>query len=321
MKALQQRAYGLDGLSSADVPAPVAGPGKVLVAVRAAGVDRGAWHLVTGRPGAVRLGTGLRRPRRAVPGAELAGVVEAVGAGVTGFAPGDEVYGTAPGAFAEQAVAPPKTLARKPSGLTFEQAAALPVSGVTALGALDAAGVTAGGRVLVLGAGGGVGSLVVLLAKARGAHVTGESSSAKTAFVASLGADEVVDRAVVDACDGTHTFDAVVDTAGNRPVRVLRRALAPRGALVVVGGEGKGGPLGGFSRQLRVMLLAPFVRQQRLRALTSLTTAAALDALRAEVERAGLRPPVDTVLPLADGARALARVESGQVCGKVVLAV
>lgn len=319
MKALQQKEYGTD-LSLGALPEPVAGPGRVLVAVRAAGVDRGAWHLATGLPVAVRLGTGLRRPRRVVPGAELAGVVAAVGAGVTAFVPGDEVYGTAPGAFAERAAAPPKTLARKPSGLTFEEAAALPISGVTALGALDAAGVTTGSRVLVLGAGGGVGSLAVLLAKARGAHVTGESSTAKTAFVGSLGADEVLDRAVTDACDGTRAYDAVVDTAGNRPVRVLRRALEPRGALVVVGGEGKGGPLGGFSRQLRVMLLAPFGRQ-RLRALTSLTTTAALDALRAQVERAGLRPPLDAVLPLADGGQALARVGSGQVLGKVVLAV
>lgn len=255
-----------------------------------------------------------------MPGSELAGVVEAVGEGVTGLAPGDEVYGTAPGAFAEHAVATPKTLARKPSGLTFEQAAALPISGVTALGALDASGVTAGSRVLVLGAGGGVGSLVVLFAKARGAHVTGESSTGKTAFVASLGVDDVLDRADVDACDGSRTFDVVVDTAGNRPVRVLRRALTPRGALVVVGGEGKGGPLGGFSRQLRVMLLAPFARQ-RLRALTSLTTATALDAVREVVETAGVRPPVDTVLPLADGAQALARVEAGGVRGKMVLAV
>ena len=319
MKALQQTEYGTD-LSVGTQPEPAAGPGQVLVAVRAAGVDRGAWHLATGLPVAVRLGTGLRRPRRTVPGAELAGVVEAVGAGVTAFAPGDEVYGTAPGAFAEHAVAAPKSLARKPSGLSFEEAAALPISGVTALGALDAALVAAGGRVLVLGAGGGVGSLVVLLAKARGAHVTGESSTAKTDFVASLGADEVLDRAVTDACDGTGTYDAIVDTAGNRPVRVLRRALAPRGALVVVGGEGGGGPLGGFSRQLRVMLLAPFARQ-RLRALTSVTTAAALDALREEVERSGLRPPLDAVLPLADGGQALARVGSGQVRGKVVLTV
>lgn len=321
MKALVQNAYGVEALNVQNVPVPVPGAGEVLVAVRAAGVDRGAWHLVTGRPGAVRLGTGLRRPRRAVPGAEVAGVVEAVGDGVTAFAVGDEVYGTARSAFAEQAVAPVKTLARKPSTLSFEEAAALGVTGVTALQAVHDVGVvTPGKRVLVLGAGGGVGSLAVLLARGAGAHVTGECSTGKTGFVASLGADEVLDRAQGEACDGSRTYDLVVDTAGHRGLGVLRRALTPDGVAVIVGGEGGGGPLGGFGRQLRALAVGS-LRRPRVRALTSLTGTALLDRLRDKAEHDGWHPPVEATYPLEDGAQALRRLESGGVCGKLVLTV
>jgi len=321
VKAFVCKGYGIDALSLEDIPRPVPVEGQVLVAVRAAGVDRGAWHLLTGRPWAVRLGTGLRRPRRAVPGLELAGVVEAVGPGVAGFAPGDEVWGTASGAFAEYAVAPVKSLAHKPSRLSFVQAAAMAVTGVTALQAVHEVGrVATGQRVLVLGAGGGVGSLAVLLARAAGARVTGECSPGKAGFVASLGVEEVLDRAVVEACDGTRTFDLVVDTAGNRAPRTLRKALRRNGIAVIVGGEGKGGPLGGFGRQLGVLLLGA-LRRPRVRAFTSVTRTAQLDALRERVEAADWAPPVEQVFPLVDAATALRRLDAGDVHGKLVLAV
>lgn len=330
MKAVVQNAYA-DGdalgraLAVEDVAVPRPGPDDVLVAVRAAGVDRGAWHLVTGLPKGVRVATGLRRPRQRTPGLEAAGVVEAVGERVTGFRVGDEVYGVVRGSFAQKALGAAKSLHTKPSGLSFAEAAALAVSGVTAVLAVRAAGegaVAPGRRVLVLGAGGGVGSLVVQLAKAAGAHVTGVCGADKADHVRALGADEVVDRAVFDAgpvaAQADRSFDVVVDTAGNRSLRRLRALLTPTGAAVLVGGEGKGGPLGGFSRQLRALLLNPFVRQ-RLAPLASVTSTRSLALLTERVEAGALRPVVDATYPLADAADAVRRVGSGRVRGKVVL--
>jgi NADPH:quinone reductase-like Zn-dependent oxidoreductase len=330
MRALVQNAYA-DGealdraLPVEDVPVPAPGPDDVLVAVRAAGVDRGAWHLVTGLPKGLRVATGLRRPRQRTPGLEAAGVVEAVGDRVAGLRVGDEVYGTVRGSFAQKALASPKSLHPKPSGLSFAEAAALAVTGVTAVLAVRAAGegaVGPGCRVLVLGAGGGVGGLVVQLAKAAGAHVTGVCGADKAEHVRALGADEVVDRAVFDAgpvaARQDPPFDVVVDTAGNRTLRRLRRLLTPTGALVLVGGEGKGGPLGGFNRQLRALLVNPFVRQ-RLASLVSVTTTASLALVTERVDAGALRPVVDATFPLEHAADAVRRVGTGRVRGKVVL--
>jgi NADPH:quinone reductase-like Zn-dependent oxidoreductase len=323
MKAIVNRAYGApDGLRLEEVDTPRPGPGEVLVRVRAAGVDPGVWHHVTGLPWLGRLGFGLRRPQQPVPGLDLAGVVEVVGARVTGFAPGDEVYGNAPGSFAEYAVAPVGTLARKPAGLTFEQAAAMPISATTALDAVrDAGRVRAGQRVLVLGAGGGVGSFAVQIAVADGAVVTGVCSAGKAELVRSLGAGDVVDYAREDVVARGPVHDVVVDTAGNRPTRELRRAVVPGGAVVFVGGEGADGRLfGGFDRQLLAAATSPFVGH-RLVSLYSRVRADALEALTALVDAGSVRPVLDRTYPLAAAADAVEHVARGHSTGKVVLTI
>jgi NADPH:quinone reductase-like Zn-dependent oxidoreductase len=323
MKAIVNRSYGApDGLRPAEVDTPRPGPGEVLVRVRAVGVDPGVWHHVTGLPWLGRLGFGLRRPRQVVPGLDLAGVVEAVGDRVTGLTPGDEVYGNAPGSFAEYAVAPVATLAAKPATLTFEQAAAMPISATTALDAVrDAGRVRAGQRVLVLGAGGGVGSFAVQIAKADGAVVTGVCSAGKADLVRSLGADDVVDYAREDVTARGLVHDVVVDTAGNRLTRELRRTLVPGGTVVFVGGEGGGGRLfGGFDRQLLAAAASPFVGH-RLVSLYSRVRTEALDTLSALVEAGRLAPVLDRTYPLAAAADAGRHVAGGHTTGKVVLTI
>ena len=241
MQAIVQDHYGsTEQLRLAEVPDPVAGPGEVLVRVGAAGVDRGTWHVMTGRPLAARLALGLRTPKDRTLGRDVAGTVEALGEGVTGYAVGDAVYGTARGSFAELAVVPLTRLARRPANLSVEEAAAVPVSALTALQALRAGGVEAGDRVLVIGASGGVGSYAVQLAVDLGAHVTGVCGPAKADLVRSLGAERVVDHTTTPLESLGERFDVVLDIAGHRPVRVLRRLLTERGRLVVVGSEHRG---------------------------------------------------------------------------------
>lgn len=321
MQAIAQDRYGsADVLELREVAEPTVGPRDVLVRVRAAGVDRGVWHLMAGEPYAVRLGTGLRAPRQRVRGLDVAGVVTAIGVDVSGFTPGDEVFGVGNGTFAESAVVREGKIAHKPATLSFEEAAAVPVSGVAALQAVrDQARVRAGQRVLVIGAGGGVGTFAVQIAKASGAHVTGVCSAGKAGAVRSLGADEVLDYARVDVTDGTRRFDVVLDIAGNRPVRSLRRALEPRGTLVIVGGEG-GGRWLGMSRQLGAVLLSPFVRQ-RLRMFVSTVRTPDLLALTELVDRGEVRPLVDRTFPLAEAPEAVRQLVAGTVTGKVVVTV
>ncbi len=321
MKAIAQDRYGsADVLELREVAEPTVGPKDVLVRVRAAGVDRGVWHLMAGEPYAVRLVMGLRGPRQPVLGMDLAGVVTEVGADVSGFAAGDELFGVGTGTFAESAVVREGKVARKPASLSFEEAAAVPVSGVTALQAVrNQARVRAGQRVLVIGAGGGVGTFAVQIAKASGAHVTGVCSAGKTEAVRALGADEVLDYAQVDVTDGRHRFDVVLDIAGNRPLRRLRRALEPRGTLVIVGGEG-GGRWLGMSRQLGAVLLSPFVRQ-RLRMFVSVVRTPDLLALTELVDRGEVRPVVDRTFPLAEAPDAIRYLVAGSVTGKTVVTV
>ena len=244
MKAIAHDTYGsTDVLELRDIDKPVVGEDDVLVAVRAAGVDPGVWHLMTGMPYLVRLmGYGLRAPKHRVRGTDVAGRVEAVGKNVTRFQPGDEVFGTCDGSFAEYACAREGRLAAKPANLGFEQAAAVPVSALTALqGLRDTAKVKAGHRVLVIGAAGGVGTFGVQIAKAFGAHVTGVCSTTKVDLVRSIGADEVIDYTRDDFAGGGRRYDVILDTASNRSLSHLRHALNPRGTLVIVGGEGAGG--------------------------------------------------------------------------------
>jgi NADPH:quinone reductase-like Zn-dependent oxidoreductase len=258
MRAVLQDRYGASSvLRLGRVAIPEIGDHDVLVDVRAAGLDRGTEHLMTGKPYAMRLATGIRHPRNPVPGRDVAGVVADIGRAVTRFTVGDEVYGIAPGSFAEYAVARETQLARKPANLSFAEAAVVPVSAGTALRALvDVGHLQAGQSVLVLGASGGVGSYAVQLAKAFGAEVTGVCSTTKTDLVTSLGADHVIDYTRDDFADGSRTYDLVLDIAGNPSLRQLRRALEPRGTAVFVGGEDSG-VITGMGRQLRGALISP----------------------------------------------------------------
>jgi NADPH:quinone reductase-like Zn-dependent oxidoreductase len=323
MKAIVQDRYGsADVLEFRDIEVPVVGPEEVLVRVHAAGCGPDVWHLMTGQPYFVRLMPGFYKVRAGVRGRDVAGTVEAVGAKVTGFRSGDEVMGIAEGSFAELAVARPDKLVPKPTGLTFEQAAALPISGLTAVQAIrDVAKVQPGQRVLVIGAGGGVGTLTVQVAKAFGAEVTGVCSTSKMDLVRSVGADHVIDYTREDFADGSRRWDVIVDTAGRRPVRQLRRALTPQGTLAIVGGDGGGRWTGGFFRQiLRAPLLSVF-SGQKLRPVVSKENREDLEALTALVEAGKVTPVVGKTYPLADAAEAIRELERGHARGKIVVTV
>ena len=325
MRAIVQTAYGsTEVLRPAEVEVPAIGDDEVLVRVHAAGVDRGTWHLMTGRPYLMRvIGFGFRRPRNEVAGLDVAGTVEAVGSAVTRFAVGDEVLGISRGSFAEYAPAREHKLAAKPANLTFEQAAAVAVSGLTAFQAVHEAGRLAdgrGARVLVLGASGGVGSYAVQLAKAAGAEVTGVCSTAKVDLVRSLGADHVLDYTRDDFADRAGHYDLIIDAGGNPPLRRLRRALAPNGTLVIVGGEEGGSWTGGIGRQLRAAALSPFVRQ-RLVMLTSKEDFRGRERLVELIGSGAVTPPVERTYPLDGVPAALAHLDAGRARGKLVIAV
>ena len=323
MKAIVQDVYGTaDVLELRDVVTPEVGDDEVLVRVHAAGVDRGVWHLMTGLPYLVRIaGVGVRRPKTKVRGSDVAGTVEAVGTRVTRFRPGDEVMGTCDGSFAEYAAAPEVKLAPKPAGLTFEQAAAVPVSGSTALQAVrDQGRIHDGDRVLILGASGGVGTFAVQLAKAFGGEVTGVCSTAKVDLVRSLGADHVVDYTRDDPTDRRRCYDLILDIGGNRPVPRLRRALTDRGTLVIVGGEGGGRWFGGLQRPARALVTSPFVRQ-RLRTFVAREHYEQLLVLTELVNAGRLTPVVDRTYPLSEAPEAIRYLESGHARGKVVVSV
>jgi NADPH:quinone reductase-like Zn-dependent oxidoreductase len=319
MQAIVQRAYGsADVLHLDRIDPPQIAADEVLVSVRAAGLDRGTWHLMTGVPYAARLVYGLRAPKNPVPGTDLAGVVAAVGSAVTRFQPGDEVYGVGKGSFAELAAAKEAKLARKPTTLTFEQAAAVTVSGLTAQqGLLDVGRLQAGQHVLITGASGGVGTFAVQIAKAHGATVTGVCSTAKVDLVRSLGADHVVDYTRRDVTDGEQRYDLILDIGGSAPLARLRRVLTERGTLVIVGGEG-GGRLLGIGRQLRAVALSPFVRQ-RLAMFVGTEHHEPLERLTALIDDGLVVPVVERVYPLAEAPQAMRELEAGSVRGKLVI--
>jgi NADPH:quinone reductase-like Zn-dependent oxidoreductase len=322
MRAITQHRYGTyDVLEQAELSIPNPASNEVLVRVRAAGVDAGTWHMLTGRPLLMRIiGFGMRGPKQPVRGLAYAGRVESVGDAVTGFKPGDDVFGSAEACFAEYLVASEAEIVRMPDALSYEKAAALPISGVTALQAVRAAGVQSGQRVLVIGAAGGVGGYAVQLAAGLGASVTGVCSGAKAELVRKLGASEVIDYTVDDVTASTERWDAIIDTAGNRRLSRLRRILTPVGKLVIVGGESGGSLLGGMGRVVLAGVLNAFTKQA-LAGLTSKENATDLAELARLVEAGSLDPAIDTVYPLAQAADAIRHVAEGRARGKVVLAV
>ena len=323
MKAIVQDRYGSpDVLEPREIDPPVVGDDQVLVRVQAAGVDQGVWHEVAGLPYLFRVaGIGVRAPKNPVPGHDVAGIVEAVGEKVTGLRPGDEVFGTCRGPFAEHACARADRLVPKLASLGFAQAAAVLTSAATALQALrDKGKVRAGQRVLIIGAGGGVGTFAVQLAKAYGAEVTGVCSTAKTELVRSLGADHVVDYTREDFVDGRNCYDSILDIAGNRSLAQLRRALAPEGTLVIVGGEGGGRWFGGIDRQLRAQMLSLFVGQ-KLGTLIAIARKEDLQVLREFLEAGTVKPVVDRTFALSEAAQAIRYLREGRARGKVVVAV
>jgi NADPH:quinone reductase-like Zn-dependent oxidoreductase len=332
MRAIVQDRYGTapeQVMRLERIPRPSLAPGEVLIQVRAAGVDRGTWHMMAGQPYLMRLGFGFRGPRNRVPGLDVAGTVVATGSGVTRFAVGDEVFGFARGSFAEYAAAREDRLARKPATLSFAQAAAIAVSGLTALqGLRDAGRIQKGQKVLVIGASGGVGSYAVQLAKVFGAEVTGVCSTAKTDLVRAIGADHVIDYSQGDysqagyhragSADGRERYDLILDIGGNTPLARLRRALTPRGTLVIAGGEGARWT--GVGRQLRALLLSPLIRP-RLTMFISWPRLAGLDTLRQLIESGQVTPVIDGTCPLSEAPRAIRRLHAGQVRGKLVITI
>jgi NADPH:quinone reductase-like Zn-dependent oxidoreductase len=321
MRAIVQAGYGsADVLHLAEIGRSAAGDGEVLLRVHAAGLDRGTWHLMAGQPYLIRLVLGLRAPKNPVPGLDVAGTVVAVGADVSRFAVGAEVFGIGHGSFAEYACARADKLARKPAGLAFAQAAAVAVSGLTALqGLRDAGRVQPGQHVLIIGASGGVGTFAVQIAKALGAEVTGVCSTAKTDLVASIGADHVLDYTRDKFADGSRRYDLILDIAGNSPLSRLRHALTPGGTLVIVGGEDSG-RWTGMSRQLRALALSLFVRQ-RLTTFVSRHRLADLETLAQLIEAGQLTPVIGKTYPLRQVPDAMRDLLAGHARGKLVLTV
>lgn len=321
MKAVVHDAYGpYDSLVVREVERPVPGDRQVLVRVRAAALHIGDCYGVTGTPFPMRLATGLFRPKVGIPGFDLAGQVEAVGKDVTGFRPGDEVFGTGFGTCAEYARIDEDKLAPRPQNLPLEHAAALATSGLTALhGLRDAGGLRPGMKVLINGASGGVGTFGVQLAKALGAEVTGVCGTANTELVRSLGADHVVDYRREDFTHGPVRYDVIFDNVENRSLSECRRVLTPRGTLVLNSGTGTSG-LSTLVRLLKPLIISPFVRQS-LRRYLSAPNRRDLSYLKELVESGKLRPVVGKTFSLGEIPRALEHIEIGHSRGKVLVVV
>ena len=319
MRAMIQDRYGPPGvlrLGEAEVPVP--DDEQVLVRVVASSVNALDWHVMRGVPVLVRLTDGLRHPSP-VRGVDVAGVVEAVGRNVTWARPGDEVFGARNGAFAEYVAG--RTFAPRPSNLSLEQAAAIPTAGFTALQAVrDHARVQGGQRVLVTGAGGGVGTFAVQVAKAHGAHVTAVTGPEHVAMVTALGADRVIDRTREDVTRGTDRFDAILDVAGRSSLSALGRLLTPDGVLVLVGAAGDGRGLGALVRPVAAVLrsrlggrrMIPFIARPNRDDLL---------VLKALAEAGELTPVIDRTVPLDRAGEAIGYLETGQARGKVVVRI
>jgi NADPH:quinone reductase-like Zn-dependent oxidoreductase len=323
MKAIVHYEYGSpEILELKEIDRPTVKDNEVLIRVHAAGVDRGVWHIMTGLPYPIRLaGYGLRAPKTPVLGADVAGVVEAVGNDVTRFQPGDEVFGIGKGSYAEYAIALEDKLAPKPANLTFEQAAVVAISGLTALQAVrDHGKVQSGQKVLIIGASGGVGTYAVQLAKAFGAEVTGVCSTTKVDMVRSIGADHIIDYTQEDFTKSGQRYDVIIDIAGNSSLSRLRSALTPKGTLVIVGGETDGRWLGGTDRQIRAHMLSPFVGQ-KLGTFISSENHEDMIVLKELIEAGKVTPVIDRTYPLSEAPQAIRYLVGGHARGKVVITV
>ena len=322
MKAIVQEKYGAprDVLELEEIEKPTVGEDDVLVRVQAAGVHIGDWLVMNGLPYLIRLGYGLRTPKDSVPGMELAGRVVAVGENVTQFRSGDEVFGWGKGAFAEYVSVFQDALVLKPANATFEQAAAVPISGFTALQAVrDQGRLQPGQKVLIIGASGGVGTFAVQIAKAFGAEVTGVCSTRNVDLVRSIGADHVVDYTDEDTSESGERYDLILDTAGNGSLSDLRRMLMPSGTLVIIGGSG--GPwLMGSGRSLRALVVSPFV-SQNLRPFLSRTTKEDLVVLKELIESGDIAPVIDRTYPLKKTVEAIGHVGGRHTRGKTVITI
>ena len=327
MKAVRYHRYGgPDVLELQEVDTPAAGDGEVLVRIRAASVNPLDWHFMRGAPYLVRAMAGLSRPKPSASrlGADMAGTVEAVGQNVTGFQPGDEVFGGLEerGTLAEYiSVRADAVVLQKPAGLTFEQAAAVPVAAFTALQALrDKGRVQSGQKVLINGASGGVGTFAVQIAKALGAEVTGVCSTGNVGMVASIGADQVVDYTREDFTRAERRYDLLIDIAGSRSLAETRRVLVPKGVLVVVGGPNKGRWIGPFGRTIRMLLQSPAV-SQRMVSFLAHQNRDDLAVLRQLLDAGKVTPVIDRTYRLNQVAEAVRYLETGHARGKVVITI
>jgi NADPH:quinone reductase-like Zn-dependent oxidoreductase len=323
MRAIVQRSYGsAENLELQIIDHPTIGANDVLIEVHAAGVDQGTAHLMTGMPYLVRLaGLGLTKPKQPIMGFDVAGKVVAIGSAVTRFSLGDEVFGIASGSFAEYAAADENKLARKPRNVTFAQAAVSTVSGITALQALtDIGNVQAGQHVLILGASGGVGTYTVQLAKALGAEVTAVDSTAKLDLARSLGADHVVDYTREEFVDKGNKYDLIIDAGGRNTLSRLRRVLTPRGTLVIVGGEGGNRLTGGVGRQLRAVLLSPFIKQ-RLTMFITKEHHSSIEQLGEFIESGEVVPTIGQRFTLEDTPEAFRQMQAGTIRGNSVVVI
>ena len=335
MKAIVQDRYGPpdDVLHLREIDRPVAGDDEVLVRVRATCVHPDVWHVVTGRPYVLRLmGAGVFRPTNPVPGTDVAGPVESVGKDVTRFRPGDEVFGETHlglqwrngGAFAEYVSVPQDALALKPDGVTFEQAAAVPTSGFIALHNLQGGGqIQPGQHVLINGAGGGVGSIAVQVARAYGARVTGVDCAEKMEMVRSLGADRVVDYTEEDFTQGGERYDFILDVASNLSLSACRRVLTPKGVYVLIGhdhyGRATGRVFGSLPRFLALAVLSPFVRQLPPLDFSIPSKSDVMAVLRDLLEAGKLTPVIDRTYPLEEVPEAMRYLAGGRACGKIIV--
>jgi len=323
MKAITQERFGTpDTLRIVDIDAPEVGPDDVLVRIHAAALNPADWHILRGDPYVARLmGIGLTKPKIPVVGSDAAGEVEAVGADVRGLQPGDEVFGFVRGAFAEYACAAQDQVVPKPAGLTFEQAAALPIAATTALrGIRDVGAVKSGQLVLVNGASGGVGSFAVQVALSIGAEVTGVCSTANIELVRSLGAAHVIDYTAEDFTDGDVEYDVILDNVSSLSLTRLRGVLTKEGTLVLNGGGTPGHVFGPIGTLLKAVVVNLFV-SQRLHPLPSKTDRQELLDVTGLVEDGKLTPVVDRTYPLADAADGLRYVEQGHVRGKAIITI